>query len=92
MQRRSTAARHTRGKSAFADVRALDVDESCLECHGSPVGEIDMTGHEKEGWTLDSLGGAISIVLPTDAQDEAMRVNVMRDVVFSYALPFLLAV
>ena len=78
------------GEERFRYVRALDVDESCLECHGSPVGEIDMTGHEKEGWTLDSLGGAISIVLPTDAQDEAMRVNVMRDVVFFLCLAVLI--
>lgn len=74
----------------FRYVRALDVDESCLECHGSPVGEIDITGHEKEGWTLDSVGGAISIVLPTDAQDESMFGNVVRDVVFFLCLAVLI--
>ncbi len=78
------------GEERFRYVRALEVDESCLECHGSPVGEIDITGHEKEGWTLDSLGGAISIVLPTDAQDESMRTNVMRDVVFFLCLALLI--
>lgn len=78
------------GEDRFRYVRALEVDESCLECHGSPVGEIDVTGYEKEGWTLDSLGGAISIVLPTDAQDESMRTNVVRDVVFFLCLALLI--
>lgn len=77
-------------KERFRYVRALEVDESCLECHGSPVGEIDITGYEKEGWTLDSVGGAISIVLPTDAQDESMLGNVARDVVFFLCLAVLI--
>ncbi|MDO5042112.1 MAG: DUF3365 domain-containing protein [Slackia sp.] len=78
------------GEERFRYVRALEVDESCLECHGSPVGEIDITGYEKEGWTLDSVGGAISIVLPTDAQDESMFGNVVRDVVFFLCLAVLI--
>ena len=40
------------GEERFRYVQALEVDESCLECHGDPVGEIDKTGHAKEGWTL----------------------------------------
>ncbi|ASY65311.1 Histidine kinase (plasmid) [Sinorhizobium sojae CCBAU 05684] len=37
--------------------------ESCLTCHGSPKGEIDVTGYPKEGGKAGDLGGAISIVL-----------------------------
>ena len=29
----------------------------CLACHGGPAGEIDVTGHAKEGGQLDDLGG-----------------------------------
>jgi hypothetical protein len=36
---------------------------SCLSCHGSPKGEVDITGYPKEGGKLDSLGGVISIIL-----------------------------
>jgi hypothetical protein len=36
---------------------------SCLSCHGSPAGEIDMTGYPKEGAAAGDLGGAISITL-----------------------------
>lgn len=66
----------------FRYVRALEVDESCLECHGSPVGEIDKTGYAKEGWTLDSVGGAISIVIPVEQQTENLNANRTRDMIF----------
>jgi Protein of unknown function (DUF3365) len=36
---------------------------SCLACHGSPKGEMDITGYPKEGAKLGDLGGVISITL-----------------------------
>ena len=36
---------------------------SCLACHGSPQGEIDITGFAKEGAKENDLGGIISITL-----------------------------
>jgi len=36
---------------------------SCLGCHGSPKGEIDITGFPKEGASEGDLGGIISIAL-----------------------------
>jgi hypothetical protein len=36
---------------------------SCLGCHGSPQGEIDITGYPKEGGKEGDLGGVISITL-----------------------------
>lgn len=36
---------------------------SCLSCHGSPQGEIDITGYPKEGASEGDLGGVISITL-----------------------------
>jgi uncharacterized protein DUF3365 len=36
---------------------------SCLACHGSPQGEIDITGFPKEGASEGDLGGIISITL-----------------------------
>ena len=38
-------------------------DESCLTCHGSPAGEVDITGFPKEGRAEGDLAGAISITL-----------------------------
>ncbi|MBQ9954491.1 MAG: DUF3365 domain-containing protein [Eggerthellaceae bacterium] len=74
------------GEERFRYLQALEVDRSCLECHGGPVGEIDITGHPKEGWTLDSVGGAISIVIPLDQQREAVIGNLMLDAGFFLAL------
>ena len=37
---------------------------SCLNCHGNPRGERDITGMKKEGWKEGDLAGAISIVIP----------------------------
>jgi hypothetical protein len=36
---------------------------SCLSCHGSPKGAIDITGYPKEGAAEGDLGGVISIKL-----------------------------
>jgi uncharacterized protein DUF3365 len=36
---------------------------SCLVCHGSPKGEMDLTGYPKEGGKLGDLGAVISITL-----------------------------
>ena len=70
------------GEERFRYLQALEVDRSCLECHGEPVGEIDITGHAKEGWTLDSVGGAISIAIPLDQQREAAFANLVLDAAF----------
>ena len=48
-------------------VRVLNpdyADASCLECHGGPKGEWDVTGMKKEGWKEGELAGAISVVMP----------------------------
>lgn len=37
--------------------------QSCLTCHGSPKGELDITGYPKEGRKVGDLGGVVSIVL-----------------------------
>ena len=36
---------------------------SCLVCHGSPKGEMDVTGYPKEGGKVGDLGAAVSITL-----------------------------
>ncbi len=41
-------------------------DQACLKCHGGPAGEQDVSGYPKEGATLGSLAGAISVMMPLD--------------------------
>ncbi|OAE99605.1 hypothetical protein AYJ54_33080 [Bradyrhizobium centrolobii] len=58
-----SAAVETGGRPAFRVMVPQYYDESCLACHGSPKGEVDITGYPKEGAKLNELGGVISIIL-----------------------------
>lgn len=78
------------GEERFRYLKALEVDESCLSCHGEPAGEIDITGNVKEGWKVGDAGGAISIVIPLDRQYEIMRSNLVRDASFFLVLVLLI--
>ena len=42
--------------------RSITARRAC-RCHGSPQGEIDITGYPKEGGKEGDLGGVISITL-----------------------------
>jgi Protein of unknown function (DUF3365) len=58
-----SATVETKGRPAFRVVVPEYYAESCLSCHGSPKGEMDITGYPKEGGKLNDLGAAISITL-----------------------------
>jgi Protein of unknown function (DUF3365) len=53
----------TNGRPAFRVAVPEYYVESCLACHGSPKGEMDVTGYPKEGGKLNDLGAVISITL-----------------------------
>ncbi len=44
--------------------RAIELSEDCLRCHGSPRGELDPLGFEKEGWRAGEIHGAFEIISP----------------------------
>lgn len=58
-----TAMAETNGKPAHRTALPEYYGASCLSCHGSPQGEIDITGYPKEGGKEGDLGGVISITL-----------------------------
>jgi hypothetical protein len=58
-----SAAVEFKGRPAFRVMVPEYYDSSCLSCHGSPKGELDITGYPKEGAKENELGGIISIVL-----------------------------
>lgn len=58
-----TAESESNGKPAFRVLIPEYYSEGCLQCHGEPKGEIDVTGYPKEGGKLNDLGGVISITL-----------------------------
>jgi hypothetical protein len=57
------ATTQTKGKPAHRTAVPEYYGASCLSCHGSPQGEIDITGYPKEGGKEGDLGGVISITL-----------------------------
>ncbi|MEZ5690135.1 MAG: DUF3365 domain-containing protein [Rickettsiales bacterium] len=50
-----------KGQIAFRYIQPEYYKKSCLNCHGKPKGERDISGGIKEGASLDDLGGAVSI-------------------------------
>lgn len=69
------------GSQVFRYLEPLPVTESCLECHGSPVGELDQYGYPKEGMQVGQVGGAMSITEPMDIYAEGIRTSVWQQVV-----------
>lgn len=53
----------SKGKDAYRTAMPEYYAASCLSCHGSPAGEIDITGYPKEGAQVGDLGAVISITL-----------------------------
>ena len=51
------------GRPAFRFLVPEYYRASCLSCHGTPAGEMDITGYPKEGGKEGDLGAAISIAL-----------------------------
>ncbi|MEA4902466.1 c-type heme family protein [Desulfitobacterium sp.] len=74
------------GKKVFRYMVPLEIKEECLDCHGEPAGTLDISGYEKEGYQVGNLGGAISLVMPTDIFVANIRTNVYRHLGFSLLL------
>jgi hypothetical protein len=63
----------TKGRPAFRVMVPEYYGESCLACHGSPKGRMDITGYPKEGGKLGDLGAVISITLYKIEPAETVR-------------------
>ncbi|MBM6999277.1 DUF3365 domain-containing protein [bacterium] len=74
------------GRQVFRYVRTMTVSQSCLSCHGEPAGEIDETGYPKEGKRVGDLAGAVSVTVPTQTYLDAMRADVLRNVLMFVGL------
>ncbi|MFZ5822865.1 MAG: ATP-binding protein [Bacillota bacterium] len=74
------------GTPAFRYMMALQAEESCLICHGTPAGELDKTGYPKEGMELGDLAGAISVILPMRETLNAARAESIRMAILVLAL------
>jgi general secretion pathway protein A len=54
----------TDGGKTLRLVLPLYYSKACLECHGEPRGQRDISGYPREGGKEGELGGAISVKLP----------------------------
>jgi len=58
-----TATAPNRDRDAFRVLVPEYYGKGCLVCHGTPKGELDVTGYPKEGGKVGDLGGVMSITL-----------------------------
>lgn len=76
------------GNRVFRYLVPLYYDESCLSCHGKPVGAKDISGYAKEGFTAGQFAGSISVVFPMERFEAAQRTNISSQVVFILFMVF----
>ena len=69
------------GTRGFRYTEPLYVTESCLECHGDPVGELDQYGYPKEGMQVGQVGGAMSITEPMDIYAAGIQDSMMQQAI-----------
>lgn len=69
------------GTRVFRYTEPLYVTESCLECHGDPVGELDQYGYSKEGMQVGQVGGAMSITEPMDIYAAGIQDSMMQQAI-----------
>lgn len=69
------------GTRVFRYTEPLYVTESCLECHGDPVGELDQYGYPKEGMQVGQVGGAMSITEPMGIYTGGIQDSMMQQAI-----------
>lgn len=74
------------GKHFFRYLIPLYANESCLPCHGEPVGVIDVAGYPREGYKVGEFAGAISILMPMDRIIDNLRNNSYRQLGLTFLL------
>lgn len=70
----------------------LTVRNNCLECHGGPAGEKDVTGFIKEGMEMGDVAGAVSMVIPLESYVREAAEDKTRSLAFFVVLALLIAV
>lgn len=74
------------GRQVFRFAEPMDLEASCLSCHGEPAGEIDLSGYPREGLPEGYVYGALSMQIPTEAFVAASSQNAALNIGFSLAL------
>jgi signal transduction histidine kinase len=74
------------GSRVFRYVEPLYITDSCLECHGSPEGELDIMGYPKEGLKDGDIAGAASIIMPADTYVRNIQNSLIQESLLFVAL------
>jgi signal transduction histidine kinase len=77
-------------REVFRYTTPIFIKESCLSCHGDPKGEIDITGHPKEGLKNGDLAGAVSIIMPIDLYMTGIQQNILQQSLYFFVVIALL--
>ncbi|MEE0705573.1 MAG: DUF3365 domain-containing protein, partial [Adlercreutzia sp.] len=80
------------GEPVFRYVEVMEVSDACVDCHGTPAGELDETGYPKEGWAVGDVAGAVSVVVPAQAELDNMRDAIVNNVAFFLLVALAMAV
>ncbi|TGE40102.1 DUF3365 domain-containing protein [Desulfosporosinus fructosivorans] len=74
------------GTHVFRYMTPLSIDKNCLDCHGKPKGEIDISGFAKDGLEIGDFAGALSLTMPMDIYYENIRESQLSNGFFSVIL------
>lgn len=80
------------GEPVFRYVEVMNVSGACVDCHGTPAGELDDTGYPKEGWAVGDVAGAVSVVVPAQVELDNMRDAIVSNVAFFLLVALAMAV
>lgn len=80
------------GEPVFRYVEVMNVSDACVDCHGTPAGELDATGYPKEGWAVGDVAGAVSVVVPARVELDNMRNAIVSNVAFFLLVALAMAV
>ncbi|WP_304425979.1 ATP-binding protein [uncultured Adlercreutzia sp.] len=80
------------GQPVFRYSSVLLIRNNCLDCHGAPAGEKDVTGFIKEGMEIGDVAGAVSMVIPIKSYVKEAGEEQTRSLVFFVGLALVVAV
>lgn len=74
------------GQPVFRYASQLVLKRNCLQCHGEPAGEPDVTGFLKEGMSEGDLAGCVSMVIPLGSYEAEARTELAASLAFFFCL------
>jgi signal transduction histidine kinase len=79
----------TSGEETFRYTTPIWIEESCLKCHGEPVGALDALGYPKEGMREGDLAGILSISMPVEIYLSGIRDNIAEQSLYFFCVALL---